>query len=69
VAIQTVPSEKALLVAVAARRGADRWSAEDSLEELAQLAETAGAEVVGKIIQRLPVPTKTHYLGRGKLDE
>jgi len=36
---------------------------------LAQLAGTAGAEVVGKLIQRLPVPSKAHYLGEGKLDE
>jgi len=39
------------------------------MEELAQLAGTAGANVVGKLIQRLPVPSKTHYLGKGKLDE
>ena len=37
--------------------------------ELAQLAGTAGADVVGKLTQRLPKPSKTHYLGRGKLDE
>jgi len=37
--------------------------------ELAQLARTAGAHVVGKLIQQLPVPSKTHYLGKGKLDE
>ncbi len=52
-----------------ARRNTDRWSAKDSLEELAQLAKTAGAEVVGKLIQKLPQPSKTHYLGEGKLDE
>jgi len=56
-------------VAVAVKGSTDRWSAEDSLEEVAQLAGTAGAEVVGRLIQRLPVPSKTHYLGRGKLDE
>ncbi len=39
------------------------------MEELAQLAGTAGASVIGKLIQRLPVPSKAHYLGRGKLDE
>ena len=39
------------------------------MEELAQLAKTAGADVVGRLIQRLPVPSKTHYLGKGKLDE
>jgi len=42
---------------------------EDSLGELAQLARTAGVEVAGKLSQRLPVPSKTHYLGKGKLDE
>jgi GTP-binding protein HflX len=57
------------LVAVASRRDASRWPAEDSLAELAQLANTAGAEVVGKFIQRLPSASRTHYLGRGKLTE
>jgi len=36
---------------------------------LAQLAGTAGVKVVGKLTQRLPVPSRTHYLGKGKLDE
>jgi len=36
---------------------------------MAQLASTAGATVVGKIIQRLPRAAKTHYLGKGKLEE
>ena len=39
------------------------------MAELAQLADTAGANVVGKLVQQLPVPSKTHYLGKGKLDE
>ncbi len=39
------------------------------MDELAQLANTAGAKVVGKIVQRLPVPSATHYLGKGKLAE
>jgi len=39
------------------------------MEELVQLAGTAGAEVVGKIIQQLPAPSKTHYVGKGKLEE
>jgi len=63
------PAERAFLVTVAAKGSADRWSAEDSLQELAQLAGTAGADVVGKLIQRLPAPTKVHYLGEGKLGE
>ncbi len=45
------------------------WSAEDSLNELVQLADTAGAEVVGKVIQKLPKPSATSYLGKGKIEE
>ena len=54
---------------MAAKENKGNWSAEASIDELAQLAGTAGAEVVGKIIQRLPVPSKTHYIGKGKLEE
>jgi len=36
---------------------------------MTQLAGTAGATVVGKLIQRLPRATKTHYMGKGKLEE
>ena len=57
------------MVAVASRRPRDRWSLGDSLEELAQLASTAGANVVGKLVQRLPAPSKNYYLGKGKLDD
>jgi len=65
---QTSP-ERAFLVAVVAKASADRWPVEASLEELTQLAGTAGVDVVGKLVQRLPTPSKTHYLGKGKLDE
>ena len=44
-------------------------SSEDSLDELAQLAGTVGAQVVGKAIQTLPVPSKSYYVGKGKLAE
>ncbi|MBA7653552.1 GTPase HflX [subsurface metagenome] len=68
--IVTRPSpERAFLVAVASKGNADQWSPDDSIDELAQLAGTAGAAVVGKLIQRLPRAAKTHYLGRGKLEE
>ena len=53
-----------------ATKGArDGWQVGVTIDELAQLARTAGAEVVGKLIQRLPKPSRTHYLGKGKLDE
>ncbi len=39
------------------------------MDELALLAGTAGAKVVGRLVQRLPHVSKTHYLGRGKVEE
>ena len=57
------------MVAVVAKRSGNKWPVEDSIQELAQLADTAGASIAGKLIQRLSTPSKTHYLGKGKLDE
>ena len=42
---------------------------DDPLEELHGLAETAGARVVGRLIQKRQTPDMTTYLGRGKVDE
>jgi GTPase len=39
------------------------------LEELAFLAETAGAVAVKKFIQKLPHPDSRTYIGKGKLEE
>jgi len=39
------------------------------MAELAQLAKSAGAAVVGRLIQKMAVPNKTHYLGKGKVEE
>ncbi len=61
--------EQAFLIAVDSRTHAGQWSVKDSLKELAQLAGTAGAKVVGQLTQRLTAPSKTHYLGEGKLAE
>ena len=44
------------------------WTPKDSMAELAQLARSAGAEVVGSVSQRVDRPTHT-YLGKGKVDE
>jgi GTPase len=44
-------------------------SHEDPLDELAGLATSAGARVVGRITQRREAPDKTTYLGRGKVEE
>jgi len=39
------------------------------LNELEQLAATAGAAVVGRMSQQIPSPSRNYYLGRGKLEE
>ena len=44
------------------------WELEESLDELALLANTAGAEVVARLDQRMARPVH-HYLGTGKLLE
>ena len=54
---------------MAVKGARDAWSAEDSIEELAQLATTAGAEIVGATVQRLARPTPAYYIGRGKVQE
>jgi GTPase len=43
--------------------------AENSLRELAALAETAGAVVLDGLLQRRPHPDPATYIGRGKADE
>ncbi len=62
--------ERALVVGAEVRRpGASRsWTLEDSVAELASLAASAGADVVGSTIQRLQRPTHM-YVGKGKLLE
>ena len=60
--------ERALLVGVALRGSKDPWPVRDSLDELGELARSAGAEVVGSVVQRLPRPTHT-YVGKGKLEQ
>ena len=50
-------------------RSNSRWTSQSSLEELAQLALTAGANVVGRSVQRLQRPTPAYYVGRGKVQE
>jgi GTPase len=43
--------------------------AENSLAELAALAETAGSQVLDALIQRRSRPDQATYIGRGKVDE
>ena len=64
----TPPVEKAFLVAV--DTGDDQgWTAQDSLAELANLAITAGAEVVGAEWQNRRHVDPNWYVGKGKAEE
>lgn len=44
-----------------------RWLAQEYLDELELLADTAGAETVEKILQNRPQPDPNTYVGKGKL--
>lgn len=61
-------TERALLVSAQVFRRREALPMRASLEELADLARTAGAKVVGSITQRLSKPTH-YYLGKGKLEQ
>ena len=58
--------ERVVLIGVYSRGQAD---AEQSLRELAALAETAGAVVLDGLMQRRPHPDASTYLGSGKAEE
>jgi len=47
----------------------DRERAEESLVELAALAEAAGARVLARILQERPNPDPATFVGRGKVEE
>lgn len=63
------PRERAFLVGAELTGDRSLWRAEDSLQELALLADTAGLEVVGSMYQRLKQPFPKHFIGPGKIEE
>ncbi|MEK7407049.1 MAG: GTPase HflX [Acidobacteriota bacterium] len=73
-----MPRECAILVGLGLKQpGAGRslawegtdYSAEESLEELAILAASAGAEVTGRLLQTRPSPEAATLIGAGKVEE
>lgn len=60
--------EKAFLVGVV-RSGMRREEVLEHVEELALLADTAGAEVVGREIQTIRTPNPAFFIGSGKVRE
>lgn len=68
--IETRPhniQERALLIGLE-KEGVSKWDLRDSMDELRELANSAGAEVVDTVTQRLQRPTAPYYIGRGKAE-
>ena len=59
-------TEKVILVGVSYQ---DNDDTVQSLDELCELAETAGAQTVGRLIQNREAPHPGTYLGKGKIEE
>jgi GTP-binding protein HflX len=61
-------ADRAILVGLRLPRQ-KRWEVAESMEELARLAESAGAEVVASVLQEREAPTPPLHFGRGKVEE
>ena len=68
--IETRPQqqqERALLIGLE-KEGTTKWDLRDSMDELRELASSAGAQVVDTVTQKLQKPTAPYYIGRGKAE-
>ena len=63
------PRERAFLVGVDIFKEKSELSLEDSLAELALLADTSGLKVAGEMTQKLDRPHVKTYIGPGKVEE
>ena len=66
--MQDSETETVLLVGVLLR-GEEEWKVKDTMDELAQLAESAGAEIAGRFLVRQQKIKAGHYIGTGKAEE
>ena len=66
--IQT-PVERAFLVGAPRKGSDDAQRVDEHLAELSRLADTAGAQVVGRTHQNVEKPSPHFYLGEGKVEE
>jgi GTP-binding protein HflX len=65
----TPPRERAFLVGVELQGEHNLLTVDDSLAELALLADTAGLDVVGELTQKLSRPNSETFIGSGKVEE
>ena len=66
--ISEAQTEKTILVGLITQ-AQNEQKTQEYLDELAFLAETAGAEVVKSFTQKLDYPNSVTYVGKGKLQE
>jgi GTP-binding protein HflX len=66
--MQTLQEERAILVGLV-KRNQSRWQVNDFLDELELLAETAGAEVMERMVQERNTIDPAFMIGRGKVQE
>src|SRR5205814_9053585 len=59
--------ERAILIGLE-QDGVSKWDLRDSMDELRELANSAGAAVVSTVTQKLQKPTALYYIGRGKAE-
>ncbi len=62
------PTERVFLIGLELKSGS-AWQTRDSLEELGELASTAGGEVIGSGTQKLEAPVAGTFIGSGKAEE
>src|SRR5947199_8257945 len=63
------PVQRAFLVGAPTKGTAEATQVEEHLDELGRLADTAGADIVGRTYHRIEAPTPNFYLGQGKVEE
>jgi GTP-binding protein HflX len=63
------PGERALLIGAPRKRTREVKAIGEHLDELARLVDTAGASVVGRIVQAVEKPSNDFYIGKGKVEE
>ncbi len=66
--LRKVEIEKAILIGIATT-SRDKVAVEESLDELAALTVSAGAQVVGRRVQVRPAPDPATYIGKGLVEE
>jgi len=69
VPVSAAPRRERVLVVGVSPKGIPRAVAEDHLDELERLVDTAGGEVVGRFIQARPGADPATYIGKGSVEE